>query len=114
MRKTDCTPELQLIPIKSINLDGQSVENLIKWFNEEKLPERVRRRFGSDEEALKYFPDNYYEKLERDWADESVRMNVPLDLIQVGRKYHINDGWHRVALCYIHGIKSVPALVEIP
>lgn len=114
MRKTNYTPELKLIPVKSIDLDGQSIEGLIKWFNQEKMPKYVRRRFGNDEEALKYFPDDYYEKLERDWLDESVRNKNPLDLIQVGRKYHINDGWHRVALCHIHGIKSVPALVEIP
>lgn len=114
MRKTNYTPELKLVPIKSINLDGQSPERLILWWNEEKTPEKVRFRFGSDSEALKYFPDNYYEKLELDWANESVRMNVPLDLIKIGKKYHVNDGWHRLALCFLHGIKSVPALVEIP
>lgn len=107
-------PEVILVPVESINLDGQSAESLIKWFREEKTPERVRFRFGSDLEALKYFPDDYYEKLEADWATESVRMNVPLDLIQMGEKYHVEDGWHRLALCYLHNVKLVPAIVEIP
>ena len=114
LKKTNYEPEFELVPIESINLDGQSVERLIEWWNEEKTPNCVRRRFGNDQEALKYFPDDYYEKLERDWLDESIRNKSPLDLIQMDKKYHINDGWHRLALCFLYDIKFVPALVEIP
>ena len=104
----------QLIPIEKIDLAGQSINDLLDWWKKEKKPESVRFRFGNDEEALKYFPNHYYEKLEKDWTTESVRINVPLDLILMGEKYHVEDGWHRLALCYLHNIKLVPAIVEIP
>ena len=83
------------IPVSSILLH-QTKDELIQWFEEEKT--KVRFRFGSDPEALKYFPDNYYEKLEKDWQEESVRIKQPLDLIQICDKFNVNDGWHRLAI----------------
>ncbi len=105
----------KIVPIHQINISHNfsSPQELIKWFQEEKKPENVRLRFGRDTDAFKYFPDDYYEKLERDWKYEPTRKAVPLDLLQIKDDlYEIVDGWHRLALSYFHKIEFIYADVE--
>jgi hypothetical protein len=40
----------------------------VEWLAEE--VETVRQRFGSDEEALTYWPDDYYERMESWWRTD--------------------------------------------
>ena len=81
-----------------------SVNDWINWLEEEK--KMIRRRFGNDVEALKYWPNDYYDKMEKWWASDN-RILEPIELCKCG---YIEDGSHRVAISYKIGLKSVPVV----
>lgn len=82
------------------------------WFTfleEERL--NVRLRFGDDEEAMKFFPDNYYDKMEQWWATESRRVEPLFLYYDTNNILRIEDGWHRVAISHKLGLIYVPAII---
>lgn len=82
----------------------------LDWLIEEK--KNVRLRFGRDEEAIRYFPDDYYEKMENWWSTDSRQID-PVRLERDNGIYRIVDGWHRVAISHKIGLQFVPAILEI-
>lgn len=85
----------------------ENVEALLSWYETEKT--KVRERFGSDQEALMYWPDDYYEKMEDWW--KSFPEKEPIEVIKLGDKYEIIDGWHRLAISHKFNIQKIPCEV---
>lgn len=101
------TPVCLYVPIWAIDLDGQTVNQLLEWYKGE--PSKIRFRFGSHDEALRYWPDDYYQKLEIWWASEE-RVIEPLQVKTSDYPdiYLLIDGWHRLAISYKLEMTEVP------
>lgn len=87
----------------------------LTWLAEESTPTAVRHRFGDDEEALVYWPDDYYEKMSLWWSSPRCRKLCPVEVRLDDRGVvRILDGWHRVALSRRLGLTSVPCRFSPP
>lgn len=82
----------------------------LKWLQDEIAT--VRFRFGNDEEALEFFPDDYYQRLEDWWSKDPHQ--EPIVVKRVVGFVRIVDGWHRVAISHKIGLTSVPVIWETP
>lgn len=83
----------------------------LNWLIEEK--KNVRLRFGSDDEARHYFPDDYYERMETWWETGSREIDPIVVWKADDAIYRIVDGWHRVAISHKIGLQSVPAMRKL-
>lgn len=97
------------IPIKDIEPDAYFVWE--EWLALESTRERVRNRFGTGEEALHYWPDDYYEKMEQWWVSDR-RYLEPLRVTLVDGVYRLLDGWHRLAISHKNKMPTVPCEIE--
>lgn len=85
-----------------------SKEKWIGWFEEEK--QLVRLRFGYDEEAKRYFPDDYYEKMVQWWANHNENPIDPIEIYKEEGIIRIADGHHRFAISHLLGLKMIACI----
>jgi len=98
---------MRIVPLAEIEPD-YDIAMLLAWYEQERTIEATRKRFGHDAEALKYFPNDYYEKLESWWKSDQ-RIQEPIVVIGQGpNRWHIEDGWHRFAISHKFNIQFVP------
>lgn len=90
----------------------RSKEEWISWLAQESGV--VRKRFGSDSEAIHYFPDDYYDKMEQWWASDRREIDPVTLSTDSDGIVRIVDGWHRVAISHKIGLTYIPAIFDSP
>ena len=94
--------------IIALDLDKIESDCAIDWEDWlEKEKELIRVRFGTDPEAVKYWPDDYYEKMEEAWRQG---FREPIQVFNDADVIRIDDGWHRTAICHKIGLRKIPAI----
>lgn len=86
----------------------RSRDSWIAWLEDESR--HVRQRFGSDPEAMIFWPNDYYAKLEEFWSSDQ-RVKDPIVIKLEGKIGRIVDGWHRVAISHKLNHQTVPATI---
>lgn len=95
----------EYLPVSEIETD-RPASFWIKWLEDEK--KLVRHRFGNDDEARQYFPDDYYERMEAWWATERRDIDPIAVYRDKGGIIRIEDGSHRFAISHKLKHKTVP------
>ncbi len=87
---------------------------MLAWLIEEEKNLRIRFPIICQED-IKYWPDDYYQRMEIWWNKLENRLTDPLVVIYFKNydTYRISDGWHRFAISHKLGIKEIPVVVEI-
>lgn len=86
-----------------------SPQQWIDWLEEEKG--LVRHRFGYDDEAKQYFPDDYYDRMIEWWKTQQFSNVDPITVYYDDKGVvQIEDGSHRLAISHLLKWETVPVV----